>query len=328
MQGKTALESIGGRVMQGMELSKKYYETYGKAMIEAVCGRDRSRVAVGLGGEGSQCFGYDDELSQDHDFGPGFCMWLNDEDMPIYGEKLAAEYERLPNSFMGFSRQNIQDKSRVGVIGISDFFYRNIGISKPPETNSDWFFLRETQLALCTNGEIFADELGEFTKFREALKSFYPEDVLRKKIAARAAEISQSGQYNLMRCLKRGDDIAAILSVSRFTEAVLSMAHLLNRRYMPFYKWSYMGAKDLEKLKKPVELLPELKKIFLLETRDRENFVFDITESICEEIAKELVLQGFSHCDDSFLQEHIPHIMAGIKDEKIRKLPAHYDLGI
>ena len=58
--------------MKGMELSKAYFEEYGKPMIESQFFPYKEQMAAGLVGEGSECFGYDDEFSQDHDFGPGF----------------------------------------------------------------------------------------------------------------------------------------------------------------------------------------------------------------------------------------------------------------
>ena len=41
--------------------SKKFYETYGKPMIEKNFPEYVSKIAVGLVGEGSDCFGFDDE---------------------------------------------------------------------------------------------------------------------------------------------------------------------------------------------------------------------------------------------------------------------------
>ena len=66
--------------MKGLELSQRYYEAYGREMIERIDPALLARVSVGLCGEGSQCFGFDDQISQDHDFAPGFCVWLSEED--------------------------------------------------------------------------------------------------------------------------------------------------------------------------------------------------------------------------------------------------------
>ena len=71
--------------MKGMELSRLYYEEVCKPAIEKEAGELTERTAVGLVGEGSECYGYDDEISRDHDFGPSCCFWLTKEDYRIYG---------------------------------------------------------------------------------------------------------------------------------------------------------------------------------------------------------------------------------------------------
>ena len=63
--------------MKGLELSKRYYEEYGQAMIQRHFRQYEERIAAGLVGMGSECFGFDDEISRDHDWGPAFCIWLN-----------------------------------------------------------------------------------------------------------------------------------------------------------------------------------------------------------------------------------------------------------
>ena len=56
--------------MNGMELAERYYETYGRPMLHEKYPEYETRIAVGLVGEGSECFGFDDRISRDHDFGP------------------------------------------------------------------------------------------------------------------------------------------------------------------------------------------------------------------------------------------------------------------
>jgi hypothetical protein len=46
------------------------------------------RIAAGIAGRGSECFGFDDEVSQDHDWGTGISFWLTEQDEREFGFKL------------------------------------------------------------------------------------------------------------------------------------------------------------------------------------------------------------------------------------------------
>ena len=97
--------------MKGLELSRRYYEEFGAAMIEEQFPDYKDRIAVGLVGHGSECFGFDDEISLDHDYGPGFCMWLTDEDEAEIGFRLFRAYSKLPREFCGVS---LRERSAAG----------------------------------------------------------------------------------------------------------------------------------------------------------------------------------------------------------------------
>ena len=66
--------------MKGLELAEKYYETFGAPMIREQFPEIGGLIAAGLTGSGSECYGYDDDVSGDHDFEPGFCLFLPGEE--------------------------------------------------------------------------------------------------------------------------------------------------------------------------------------------------------------------------------------------------------
>lgn len=314
--------------MKGLALAKAYYDSFGSRILEAADQLDpglSSRLSIGLAGEGSQCFGYDDAISQDHDFAPGFCVFLSDEDFQTFGPALQEVYRQLPDSFQGFTCENIIAGDRLGIIGCSDFYSRFTGV---PETNLDWLFLPESALAAATNGQIWQNGCSQFDLIRSLLSSFYPEDIRRKKIAARAAVLSQAGQYNLLRLIRREDEVAVLFAMSRFTEAAISMIHLLHRRYTPFYKWAFRSLSDMAETDPLAEdCCRQLKKMpdvgILLrqgKKEDAERLAFHLTETICEDIARELRGQHLSENTGSFLQDHLAEIMNGIEDLQIRTM--------
>ena len=312
------------RKPSGLVLAEEYYREYGGRIFDAaedLCPGLNSRLSAGLAGEGSQCFGYDDVLSQDHDFAPGFCVWMCDADYAAYGAALQQVYEALPGEFCGFSRQNILAPHRLGVMSVSAFFGSLTGI---PETEEDWLFIPEDALASAVNGRIWLSGCEDFRNVRDLLSSFYPDDVLRKKLAARATVMAQAGQYNLLRMIRRQDPVAIQLAAARFTEAAISMVHRLCRRYTPFYKWAHRSLAELAQTSplarlvcREIEKLPEA---CILQGAEGMKRTFDIVTAICSAVAEELRAQEFSQCESGFLQDHLEDIMSGIKNPQIRAM--------
>ena len=214
--------------MKGLDLAKDYYIQCGRPMIQEKFESYASRITVGLCGEGSECFSFDDEISKDHDFGPAFCMWLDREVMEKIGERLVAEYEALPAFFGGMParRDSRMSGHRIGVWESGEFYRHFLGSPGGPQILMEWLNLPDSYLAVATNGEIFQEGSGSFLEVRNRLKAGHPEDVRIKKMVARAANMSQAGQYNLPRSLKRGETVAAGLALAEFVRHGMGMVYL------------------------------------------------------------------------------------------------------
>ena len=121
-------------------------------------------LAAGLLGSGSECFGFDDAVSRDHDFEPGFCLWLTAEDERAFGFRLFRAYSKLPKEVDGVKIENksLFGSDFKGVHTIEKFysFYTGGGV---PQTNEEWLAIPDFYLAEATNGQVFSDPLGEFT---------------------------------------------------------------------------------------------------------------------------------------------------------------------
>jgi hypothetical protein len=303
--------SRGGLPMRGLELAERYYAAHGAPMIMERFGIYEARIAVGLAGPGSECFGFDDEVSRDHDWGPGFCLWLTDDDHTLIGGELSRAYEKLPTVFAGFGPRVASkgEEWRVGVTTISAFYGRFTGLDRSPKSIKEWLRIPEHSLAACTNGKVFNDPLGEFTRLREALLSYYPESLRLKKIASRCLTIAQSGQYNYRRSRERNEQFAALHAVAQFCTDVLSLTFLLNRRYAPFYKWMHRAVKNLSVLGHVVH--EEIEKVVHPQS---EAVKSEAIESICALLAAELRRQGLSDAGGDFLLDHAHSVNTRITD--------------
>ena len=326
-----------------------YYKKYGKPMLSQFP-ELQGHFAAGLVGEGSECFGYDDAISADHDYFPRFFIWLDDWAYERYGEALRAAYEKLPKRWdcclsdgdgggQGVDASisgpetimTPEAAQRCGVCKTTDFYFRLTGRETPPEKLYDWVSLQETRLATVTNGEVFEDCGGGFTAQRQTYLSYFPEDVRKKKLAARLRKMAQAGQYQYARCMRRGEYVAAQMALAEFAENTGSCCFLLAGQYMPYFKWMHRKLKELpgfsgvaQKLEK-LALLPSQhdkwdpekpeEYCFSLNTADEKAVLI---EEIAGLIIQELKRQGLADGQDAYLEPYAAEVENRIGDEVLR----------
>jgi len=302
--------------MGGLTLAERYFARHGLPLLREKFQPYEARIAAGLVGDGSDCLGFDDELSMDHDWGPGLCLWLAKPDHDEIGQALQREYESLPKTFEGFERSTSEwGGGRVGVFETGAFYRGFLGRLTVPETSFEWLRIPEKNLAACTSGKVFHDPLGEFSGMRQQLLAFYPDDVRIAKIAARCMSAGQSGQYNFLRCLQRQEYFAAQYAETKFCTDMMSLVYLLNRKYAPYYKWMHRGIADLPRM--GYFLFGKI--AAMTATRDQEEKK-SIIDEICAAAIQEIQAEELSDSISRFLVDHGPVVHKKIRDAGLRKL--------
>ena len=307
--------------MKGLEIAEKYYLEFGEKMIDAEFADIKDKLAAGLIGGGSECFGFDDEISKDHDFEAGFCIFIPGEDIIDRKTEFALEraYAKLPKEFMGLKKSLVSPVggSRHGVIRISDFFLEKTGTKDGKLTIADWLTVSENSLLEATNGRIFFDGFGLLTEIRNNI-AYLPEGIRIKKLAGNLLIMAQAGQYNYSRCLSHGETGAAQLAAFEFVKAAINVIFLLNKKYAPYYKWCFKAMRGLEKLSNLADALE-----FLISS---ENYgaVCDTKAEVIEDVAKmvidELQNEALTEAICLDLEKHAYSVNDCIADPQIRNL--------
>ena len=311
--------------MKGMELSRSYYERFGAPMIHERFPEYEEIIAAGLTGSGSECYGYDDDVSTDHDFEPGFCLFIPGED--IVDRKTAFQLERayagLPMEFEGFRRAVLSPVggNRHGVIRIDDFFRQKTGTAPEELSLLQWLSIPESALAEAVNGEIFRDDAGLMTDPRNILKNM-PADVKLKRLAGHLLMMAQSGQYNYHRCLMRNETGAAQICLYLYTQHMMAVWFLLHNRYMPYYKWSFRALRDLPDGEKTAQELEEL--ICSGNDPARAERKELLIEALAGKIISVLQGQGLTDAVCGDLEKHAYSVNDRIRDAGIRNLHILY----
>ena len=308
-----------------LEKNRRFYDQYVAEMIRSQFGEYEDRIAVGIAGEGSDCFGYDDELSRDHDFGTGVCLWLTDADMARFGYALSIAYNELVDS-VERAYYTPRLRERRGVMTIRDFYSGVLRADCDAEkgclTEAEWLRLDHACLKTATNGEIFRDDPGVFTAFRLYLLGYYPDRVWRTRIAEQLHEYASALQVNYARCMTRGDLVAAELCRARGLAAAMELFFLLRREYPPYYKWTYRALTELDPegdfAGKILELAGEpLRREAWEGTRyhpNRLNYkdrLVALSEEIASELEQTMAEIGLIRVRGRYLELHVDAVLSG-----------------
>ena len=306
--------------MKGLELSRRFYEELGKELIIKAAPEYENRIAVGMAGRGSECFGFDDEISQDHDFSAGFSLWLTTEDEAKAGFALMRAYSKLPKVYENVTIQghSLFGESHFGVHTIASFFQRTLGMDGIPQHWKQWFQLPDHALAEAVNGAVFRDDLGAFSAIRTGLVEQMPADVKLKKLAAHLALAAQSGQYNFPRCMKHGEYGAAQLSLFEFVNEIFYLTFSLQSGYAPYYKWRFRGLRAMP------HGLPLARKLeFLISTgnvaenaQEKINIIEEISATVIEQLRR----QNKCYSSSDYLEDHGVALMRQIGTRDIASL--------
>jgi hypothetical protein len=234
--------------VQGLELSRRFYFEAVRPILE----RDLPDFehAAALIGYGSDVLGLDDEMSQDHEWGPRVLLFGRDTSRAVEIKERLAHV--LPTSFAAFSthfgRTEEEDTMRmkpiesgpvahrVEVLDLGAFLRDCIGVDPRDGFGvEDWLTTPTQQLLELTAGGVFVDPIGELTRVRELL-AWYPHDVW---LYAMAGHWDRIGQYEhfVGRTGSRGDEIGSRWLAASLARDLIRLAFLQERRYPPYAKW-------------------------------------------------------------------------------------------
>lgn len=258
--------------MQGIELSRRFYdEVVGPWLARDFPGL---RHAAALLGYGSELLGFDDAMSQDHNFGARVIVLVSSADFAASAREVVSHFNAVaPPVFLGHPtgshNQPQPSPHRGGAIGgrhglevwtLEGAVRFWLGGPEPAD-NRAWLGLAEQRLIGLTAGAVFHDDDGRLTALRARL-AWFPRDVWLYKLACQWRRIAEEQPF-VGRTGLVGDDMGSRVIAARLARDVMRMAFLIERRYAPYPKWFGSG---FARLPCAGELAPLLQRALAAET--------------------------------------------------------------
>jgi hypothetical protein len=225
--------------VKGLDISRLFCSEWLLPFIDREFPDLRSHIAIGRF-MGSDALGADDQLSQDHGWGPTVEVYLDDE-YDINDDALAARIGgAAPVEFHGVRRRGGHDTA-ITLRRTHAYIKRAFG--RVPKEPREWICCAsrlediESVLYFLRHGSLFHDGSGQLTALRDRYHS-YPDDIHRLRLAACFYDIAHYGEYNFVwRLVERNDVIAMQIALGHFSKAVMRLHFYLDRDFAPYWKW-------------------------------------------------------------------------------------------
>ena len=221
--------------MKGSELSHGLFFHHVLPIIRERFPDYLSSISAAHVREGSDVLGFDDVVSQDHNFGPRIALFLPDElHRHLAAGMMHQIRSALPDSYDGFPLLWNSWAPAVRILPLLQFHREELDLPKLPSKNLDWLRCDEQKLLELTAGPIFHDPAGQLTSLRRQLV-FYPPGI--RLFLLRLCFFRMSETAGVERSIRRQDRIAITLYVAYFIYFAIRTLHLITRYYCPYSKW-------------------------------------------------------------------------------------------
>lgn len=291
----------------GQELSRLFFEAYGQEQLKDLFPEDYENMTIGLVGSGSDCLGYDDQTSYDHDQGPDFCIWLTEEQDARIGEKVREFYRSLPTQYKGYQRKTTQRAlGRRGVRSAKEFYEKHLGTAEYEKI--PWGLVPDYSLLNAANGVLFKTGNAEFDSMRQKLQMGFPQPIQYLKLAEDMGRFSQTGQYNFGRMLRRGDRITADQMLLESLRHLYKMVHHMENQFAPHDKWLYRSFLNLAQGTELPAYVTKLHSTLKLSDEEALSEVERLMEELGSYLAQELYRRNFISDITSYLDYHTPEL--------------------
>ncbi len=226
--------------MKGLEEVRAFYNSTLLPALKKEFPTSWDSIFICKKGRGSDCYGFDDEISKDHDFTNGVQIVVTEEQDKEIGFKLMRFYHQFEER----GTKSIFNEKRDGIFSLPEFLEQLIGSSTAPTTPFEFLLIPEHALYEAQNGMILQEGNGIVFDAVKALEEV-PLDVYRQRLAAHLTLAYQAGVYNAERMLKRGDKEAFQFCINLYIEHISCTLFAINQKSAPYYKWRFRALHEL-----------------------------------------------------------------------------------